>query len=122
MKKSGELHFREVELPVCQINDDVGTNIPTDLMAVRRHVASLEYERITLAQTVQYTRRNLQAESYSRVDGQRMLSAAVLDLDRVDRSLLRARRAQATLEKPAAAHGMDGCNAPTRAPHETGVR
>lgn len=103
MKKSGHLHVRQGEPSLTRIHDDMDMDIPADLVTVRRHVVSLEYERITLAQTVQYARRNLEAESYSREDGQRMFSAAMLDLDELDRSLLRARRAQATLENPAAA-------------------
>ena len=109
MKKSGQFRFCEVELPATHLEDDVDADISADLTAVRRQVVSLEYERITLAQTVQYTLRNLQTESYSRDDAQRMLSAAVLDLDRLDRSLSRARTAQATLESPAARKGLDNC-------------
>lgn len=113
MKESGQLHFRDVELPVCQIDDNVDTDIPADLIAVRRHVVSLEHERTTLAQTVQYAHRNLQTESYSQDNGQRMLLAAVLDLDRLDRSLSRARLAQAKLENHAAAQRVRKLHIPS---------
>lgn len=109
MKTSGQFHFREVELSLAHIEDDVGEDIPADLPASRRDVVSLEYERITLAQTVQYALRNLETESYNQDDARRMLSAAVLDLDRLDRLLSRARTTRAALENPAAHQGLDHC-------------
>ncbi|MHA7208175.1 hypothetical protein [Arthrobacter sp. MDT1-65] len=107
MKKSGQFHFHEVELPSTHLEDDVGTDIPADLTAVRRHVASLEYQRIALARTVHYALRNLGTGSYNQDDAQRMHTAAALDLDRLDRLLSRARAAQAVLENPAARQGLD---------------
>lgn len=102
MEKSGQFHFHEVELPSTPIQDDGSADIPADLTAVRGFVVSLEHQRITLDRTVQYALRNLGTASCNQENAQRMLSAAVLDLDGLDRLLSRARTAQAALEDPAA--------------------
>ncbi|MBG6181960.1 hypothetical protein [Arthrobacter sp. CAN_A1] len=64
--------------------------------AARRTVISLEHDRKRLAQTLLYVHRNVMAQSYSLHDGQRILTAAMQDLEQLDQNLFVARLAQTT--------------------------
>ncbi|WP_334683342.1 hypothetical protein, partial [Arthrobacter sp. CAN_A212] len=69
-----------------------------ELAALRRQIISLQTERGRMAHTVLNVLKDLAAQSYGLEYGQRLLSAAVHDLEKHDQILLEARLAQARLE------------------------